>query len=408
MNKNSEQNAGVFPFFQDKFTPGKKDKEYILKISSKDTGNKYPFDFHVKFAMDIGNANNNYKKEAIIYSKYTDITSLEVSDVVIPRYIPSTTIGKQIYGFNLIKSSNNKFLISCYPGCSIKTGVITVNSQPYNFIKLISPKDSFYLIKRGITHNYSVIINDSILEDQQVIDHINYNNNILPILDISNNEITVNDYITLPDTTPLIISEHNYLFKTSSATANSTSLTVPSLPIDLIENIYQDNTIRIIDASQNNYYFKVDSYSENGSDIVFSGEWTDNSFGFYGTLNLYLHGYESRDLLDERIFYIEIDPFTPVKSTATNNENNKMFGVLFPSTQSKDWLYLSGEPKEMFLPTDFRKMDKLTIRLYDSDGNNLNDVFSKKLGLLNTNYYNNLYTTIIMKIEENAKSLHTK
>ena len=62
----------------------------------------------------------------------------------------------------------------------------------------------------------------------------------------------------------------------------------------------------------------------------------------------------------------------------------------------------------MFLPTDFRKMDKLTIRLYDSDGNNLNDVFSKKLGLLNTNYYNNLYTTIIMKIEENAKSLHTK
>jgi len=108
------------------------------------------------------------------------------------------------------------------------------------------------------------------------------------------------------------------------------------------------------------------------------------------------------------MFYIELDPFTPVKSTATNSQNDKMFGVLFPSTQSTDWVYLSGEPKELFLPTDFRKMDKMSIRLYDSDGNNLNDGFNKRLGLLNPEYNKNLYTTLIVKIEENSKSLHTK
>ena len=52
MNTNNEPNTGVFPFIQDTFIAGKKDKEYILKISSNDTLTKYPFDFQVKFAME--------------------------------------------------------------------------------------------------------------------------------------------------------------------------------------------------------------------------------------------------------------------------------------------------------------------------------------------------------------------
>ena len=411
MNNNDEPNTGVFPFFQDTFTAGKKEKEYILKISSNDTLTKYPFDFQVKFAMDIKDVStNNIKKEAIIYNKYTDIKSIEISDVVIPRFIPTSTIGKNIEGFRLIKMANNKFIISCYPGCSIKTGSTTINTVLYNFIKLISPKESLFMIKRGIAHNYSVLINDPILKDQLVIDHLNYNNNILPILDISNNEITVNNYnITLPNTIPIIIADSNILFKTSTETGaitNATTLTIPNLPLELVENIYADNTIRIIDASQNNYYFKISSYSKISTNIIFKGNWSDLSYGFSGVSNLYLFGFGSKDLLDERIFYIELESFKPSKSTSTNNQFDKMFGVLFPSTQSKNWLYLSGEPKELFLPTDSRKMDKLTIRLYDSNGNNLNDIFYKKLGLLNTEYNSNLYSSLIIKIEENLKGIH--
>ena len=376
MSNNAEPNTGVFPFIQDTFTPGKKDKEYILKISSNDTLLKYPFDFQVKFAMDIRDSLNNFKKEAIIYNKYTDIKSIEISDVVIPRFIPTSTIGRNIEGFRLIKIANNKFIISCYPGCSIKTGSITINTNLYNFIKLISPKESLFIIKRGIAHNYSNLINDSVLKDKLVIDHLNYNNDILPILDISNNEITVNNYnITLPNTIPIIITDSNILFKTSTASANATTLTIPNLPVELVENIYADNTIHIIDASQNNYYFKISSYSNASNTIIFKGNWSDLSYGFFGVSNLYLFSFGSKDLLDERVFYIELESFKPSTSTSTNNQFDKMFGVLFPSTQSKNWLYLSGEPKQVFLPTDFRKMDKLTIRLYDSNGNNLNDIF---------------------------------
>ena len=408
MNKNSEPNSGVFPFIQDTFIPGKKDKEYILKISSNDTLTKYPFDFQVKFAMDIGINDNNYKKEAVIYSKYTNITSIEISDVVIPRFIPSSIIGRTIEGFNLVKTPFNKFMISCYPGCSIKNGSTILGVSVFNFIKLITPKETVFIFKRDIIHNYSVLTNNPILNNQLVIDHVNYNNNIIPILDISGNEITVDNYIDLPNTFPLIIVDSNILFKTSIATATETTLTIPYLPIELIENIYTDNTIRIIDSLQINYYFKIDSYFENNSDIILKGIWLNNVNNFNGLSDFYLYEYGSRDLLDERMFYIELDSFTPVKSTATNSQNDKMFGVLFPSTQSKDWLYLSGEPKELFLPTDFRKMDKMTIRLYDSNGNNLNDVFNKRLGLLNPDYNKNLYTTLIVKIEENSKSLHTK
>ena len=407
MNTNNEPNTGVFPFIQDTFTAGKKDKEYILKISSNDTLLKYPFDFQVKFAMDIIDSSNNFKKEAIIYNKYTDITYIEVSDVIIPRFIPTSTIGRNIEGFRLIKTANNKFIISCYPGCSIKTGSTTINTISYNFIKLISPKESLFMCKRGIAHNYSLLIIDPILEDNLVIDHLNYNNNILPILDISNNEITVNNFnLTLPNTIPIIIADSNILFKTSTATANATTLTIPNLPLELVENIYADNTICIIDASQNNYYFKISSYSKISTDIIFKGNWSDLSYGFEGISNLYLFGFGSKDLLDERIFYIELESFKPSTSTSTNNQFDKMFGVLFPSTQSTNWLYLSGEPKQVFVPTDSRKMDKLTIRLYDSNGNNLNDIFYKKLGLLNTDYNSNLFSSLLIKIQEHSKSLH--
>ena len=62
------------------FIGDKADKEYWLKISSKDTQSVSPFDFNVKFDMNIrqtqfdlsGNitSNNGIRKEAVIYDKY--------------------------------------------------------------------------------------------------------------------------------------------------------------------------------------------------------------------------------------------------------------------------------------------------------------------------------------------------
>jgi len=85
-----------------------------------------------------------------------------------------------------------------------------------------------------------------------------------------------------------------------------------------------------------------------------------------------------------------------------------MFGILFPSTQSKEWLYLSGEPKESFLPRDLRKLDKINIKIFDSEGNSINDVFKDRDGLLNKNYFKNMYTTVVIKVDEIDRHLIAK
>jgi hypothetical protein len=52
--------------------------------------------------------------------------------------------------------------------------------------------------------------------------------------------------------------------------------------------------------------------------------------------------------------------------------------------------------------------DKITIRIYDSDGNALNDLFKNKSGLLNPYYFKNMYTTVVIKVDEIDKSLVAK
>ena len=158
--------------------------------------------------------------------------------------------------------------------------------------------------------------------------------------------------------------------------------------------------------SFDNYYFKVSSYIE--SDNKFIGIWINKPILIVGDLSIYLYNYSIRDLLDERIFYLELQPFVPMKSSSTNDCYDKMFGVLFPSTQSKEWLYLNCSAKEIFQPTDTKNLDKLHIILYDSEGRNLNNIYLKKLGLLNTNYYKCIYTTLIINVNESSKSLDNK
>ena len=112
----------------EKFTGDKMEKEYFLKIFSKDNYSNNPFDFNVKFNMDNQVGQNNFRKEAVIYSKYKNIKKIEISDVIVPRYIPQNMIGQYFDGVNLVSTnvdiSNHRcdFLLSCYSGVNLKDG----------------------------------------------------------------------------------------------------------------------------------------------------------------------------------------------------------------------------------------------------------------------------------------------
>jgi hypothetical protein len=252
----------------------------------------------------------------------------------------------------------------------------------------------------------------------KIIDHLTINNIVHPIIDISQNLITINNFNTvMPNDCKLTMANYysniiNYTDSTN-VTLTTSSLTIDNFPVAMLETTFASNILRISDNSSNNVYFTVTKYMAiaGGSTKIF-GNYVyteyDESNGFEGNVTFQLFGFGIRDMIDERIMYLELDPFTPVKSSASNNNLNKMFGVLFPSTQSRDWLYLSGEPKESFLPRDLRKLDKITIKLYDSNAISLNDTFKNRTGLLNKNYFKNMYTTVIIKIDEVDTNLVAK
>jgi hypothetical protein len=196
----------------------------------------------------------------------------------------------------------------------------------------------------------------------------------------------------------------------TNVSVTSNSVTISNFPVKMLENTFASNIIRFYDSIGANYYMKVSKYvglSDN-TDTKIYGTFDTSGNTLTGNITFQMFGFGMRDLIDDRIFYLELDPFVPVKSSATDNQLDRMFGVLFPSTQSKEWLYLSGEPKECFLPRDLRKLDKITIRIYDSEGNAINDTFKNRPGLLNNNYFKNMYTTVVIKVDEVDKSLVAK
>lgn len=410
-----------FPFQEniDVFAGEKAEKEYWIKISSKDATSTSPFNFSVKFIMNINRSKNDYLKEAVIEDKYQDIKKIELTDVIIPRYIPNDILGLVFDGVNLIKmGANPSYLVSTYPGIHMKCGVYTSSPNTYPYIKLSNQKDCIVLSSVTSSPFLSNDTSTFKYKDLKIIDHLTINEIVYPILDISNNIITLNDYDdTLSKEASLIMANYysNNIFTSviGNFTFDNKTVTIAGLPSTALQTMFASNIIRFTDGTHNSYGV-INKYVAFPNDTAPTGTtitctfYGDGTNTLSGTITMQLFGYGSRDLIDDRIFYIQMDPFIPVKSSATDSDLNKMFGVLFPSTQSKNWLYLSGEPREAFLPRDLRKLDKITFTIYDSNGISLNDTFKNRPGFLNPNYFSNMYTTIVIKVEEIDKTLVAK
>lgn len=423
-----------WPLPQEISEPIKKEKQYLIKIASNDTDSGSPFDFKVKFQMQkIDNTTNSsgnrtgpliYRKEAVVQSKFQEIASLEVADIVVPRFIPSTNVGVEFDGFRIVLDleDNTSYFICPAPGCDIKFETLNYNTSIVQCVKLTNHKDAIVLIQQDIALTFNDTTGN-FFSNTKIYDHLVINNLVIPIINIANNKINLPSTIgsgtgpfsniTLPQENKIVVSNANLTF--SSTSFNNVQILSDRIIINAIlpqitYSILKNNTIRIITSPTNTqYYFNVDTITiePNNKVIIKGNEYSGATLpaNITDDAAFYLYNNGIRDLLDERIFYLEIDPFVPVKSTATNTQNDKMFGLLFPSTQSKQWLYLSGEPKETFLPSDYRKLDRINIKIYDSAGNSLNDVFEANPKLLKDVYKNSIFTSMNIKIDEVERTL---
>jgi len=80
-----------------------------------------------------------------------------------------------------------------------------------------------------------------------------------------------------------------------------------------------------------------------------------------------------KDLLNEKLFYLSLEPITPPKNLITNNRLNHVIGTFYPSTQSKNYIFLSGQNRQTFTHRNLKNLNELKFKLYYIDGTIVGD-----------------------------------
>jgi hypothetical protein len=430
---------------------------YTLKINSKSRNlilEPNPFNFELTFNE---NPDSKYKK-AIIPNKFDHIKKIQVAQILVPRFIPREYMGEPFNGITPIYNTDNTITLSYYPGININNTIINVihldnTTSKVEVLELVDLNNKkIYLV--AIQYNNPYYLSKYINIKTDIYSYLNINDNIYPITNITgtmielgnttnfslplftNNRLIIGDYyknITFIDTVGDHIQygkdrknnniETIFIFKTNYLNYQYIfpGQYLEYLIVNESDKSYVDRklfkiTNIIVDLINKNLPQEV-----NNTIIKFAGIWTDGYPNNYvpgrllnvlnpGTsLRLSQFNFGIRDLLDDKIFYLSMLPFVPNRLVATEQEINDTFGVFFPSTQSKDYLYLRGDAFENYSYSNLQTTNnKIKFTLLDSNYEQVGTVYSKYFNLYKPSnnmsvksYLPNIPdVTIIMKIEQ--------
>lgn len=420
---------------------------YTIKINSKNRNLERelnPFNFEIVF-NEYQNSNDN---RAIITSKFENIKKIQVPEILIPRYIPRDYMGEPFNGITPVFNTNNSVSLSYYPGINLNNTIISIydsSGVETNKIEVLEIVDAncktMYLV--ALQYNNPYIVSKYINVKSGLFSYLNINNNIFPITNINGNIITLDNttMFSLPTITnnKLIIGDYYKNTILVDNSGNRIGITTDSIQI-LAANTYnfqflyknqyieyQVNTnastitdrklfkITDITSKKTNTNLPV---SISNTTVVISGIWTmgyptgfNQSIPIWynnNTVKISQFNYGLRDLLDEKIFYLNLSPFTPNKSVSTDQVVNDSFGVLFPSTQSKEYLFLKGEALEVYPNSNLQTTNKkIQFSLLDSNNKQIGEIYNSHFNLyepnnISINSYLNTSpdVNIILKIEE--------
>lgn len=76
-----------------------------------------------------------------------------------------------------------------------------------------------------------------------------------------------------------------------------------------------------------------------------------------------------KDLLNEKLFYLSLEPIVPSRNLITNGKLNNVLGVFYPSTQSKDYIFLTGQNRQKFNGRNLQNLKDISFKLYYMNGN---------------------------------------
>jgi len=423
---------------------------FTLKINSKDRNyirEPNPFNFEIVFNQIQTNRN----PKAVITSKFEKIKRLTLSQVTIPRYIPRDYMGEPVTGITPIYNNANSISLSYYPGININNTVINVLDSSNNEIKIevlelvdLNNK-KLYLV--ALQYNNPFYLSKYISVKAELFSYININNNVYPITNIIGNIISLENttLFPLPPSTNnrLIIADFykNSVMVDNNGTRigiNSKSIQINKANILNFQYLFSGQYLeyQVNTGSTNVIFerklFKITSLNTvladptksktiDNTNVIINGTWvidlptrynmTSLYFDNENTIRLNQFNFGVRDLFDERVFYINLSPFTPSRDVSTDPTINKSFGVLYPSTpnSTKDFLYLRGDATESYTNVNLQNTtNNMRFSLMDSNNQLIGTIYNK---------YQNMYTptnnvpltsylpflpdvNIILKIEE--------
>ena len=422
---------------------------YTLKINSKSRNlllEPNPFNFELTFNE---NPDPQYQK-AIIPNKFDHIKKIQIAQILIPRFIPREYMGEPFNGITPIYNSPDTITLSYYPGININNTIIevtlstgSINIEVLELVDLNNKK--IFLL--AIEYNNPYYLSKWINIKADLYSYLNINNNIYPIINISgtliklgnitkyplpsftNNRLIIGDYyknVTYVDNDNDDVFQIGYICNTSN---NSGTIYILGSNILNYQYIFPGQYLeyQIIDSNNKSLrsLFKIIDISSdlknNTKRVVINGIWTDGPPDNHDplqactykspntTVRLSQFNFGIRDLLDDKIFYLNMSPYTPNRLVATEHEINDTFGVFFPSTQSKDYLYLRGDAFENYSISNLQNTNnKIKFSLLDSNYEQVGTVYNTYFNLYQPNnsigiksYLPNAPDiTIIMKIEQ--------
>ncbi len=429
---------------------------YTLKINSKSrnlTLEPNPFNFELTFNE---NPDPQYRK-AIIPNKFDHIKKIQVAQILVPRFIPRDYMGEPFNGITPIFNTSNTITLSYYPGININNTLINVinvdnTTTKVEVLELVDLNNKkIYLV--SLQYNNPYYLSKYINLKADVYSYLNINDNIYPINNINgtlielgnttlfplplftNNRLIIGDFFK---NVTFVDFEGNQIMYGYDSTLKSQVIYVFHTNILNYQYIFPGQYLEylIINESDKTYIdrklFKINNIitdtinknlpqTVNNTVIKFAGTWTDgfpinhiegNIYNVLlpGTsLRISQFNFGVRDLLDDKIFYLNMSPFVPNRLVSTEQEINDTFGVFFPSTQSKDYLYLRGDAFENYSFSNLQTTNnKIKFSLLDSNYEQVGTVYSKYFNLYKPtttmtvkSYLPNIPdVTIIMKIEQ--------
>jgi hypothetical protein len=208
-NKNTEDQESILNYKPLDFKESDV-QTFTLKINSKDRHygrEPNPFSFDIIFNQEQQSGN----QRAVIPSKFEKIKRITLSQICIPRYIPRDYVGEPVTGITPLYNTSTSISLSYYPGININNNVITVLDTSNNEIKIevVELVDlackKLYLV--ALEYNNPFYLTKYINVKAELFSYLNINDNIYPITNITGNIITLGNTTNFP----LPISTNNRL-----------------------------------------------------------------------------------------------------------------------------------------------------------------------------------------------------